>query len=84
MAGDFGYPCPCLVESVTQIGILAYLFTKFTDSVSLIGGTVARYFLPSVFFMDLFYMGLRFRGKKDFRLFFVFAKLIEYFDESVL
>ncbi len=47
-------------------------------------GTVAQDFLASVFFMDLLYMGLRFRGYKDFLFFFVFAKLFEYFDESAL
>ena len=44
-----------------------------------IKGTVARDILPSVFFMDLLYMGPRFRGLKDFRFFFVFAKLFEFF-----
>jgi hypothetical protein len=34
--------------------------------------------------MDLLYLGLRFRGQKDFLFFFVFAKLFEYFDESAL
>jgi hypothetical protein len=47
-------------------------------------GTVARDFLVSVFFMDLLYIGPRFRGKKDFLFSFVFAKLFEYFDESTL
>ncbi len=46
--------------------------------------TVARDFLASVFFMDLLYVGLRLRGKKDFLFIFVFAKLFEYFDESAL
>jgi hypothetical protein len=41
-------------------------------------GTEARDFLASVFFMDLPYMGPRFRG------FFVFAKLFKYLDESAL
>ncbi len=47
-------------------------------------GTVAQDFLASVFFMDLLYMGLKFRGYMDFLFFFIFMKLLEFFDESVL
>jgi hypothetical protein len=34
--------------------------------------------------MDLLYIGLGYRGYKDFLFFFVFEKLFEYFDEFAL
>jgi hypothetical protein len=60
------------------------IFSVFWAALPGLKGTVARDFLASVFFMDLLYMGLRFRGLKDFLFFFIFAKLFEYFDESAL